>query len=96
VFATLATPAPYTPDVADDEELLDYAKRAVAREHGLSERDAHRLVGTTLRELHADARNFAREVGAHDPTEAARDELGHFAGGKANMNALIRRASGRR
>jgi hypothetical protein len=83
-------------DDDDRDALLEYARRAVAREHGLSERDAHRLVGTTLRELHDDARNFAREVGAYDPTEAARDELGHFAGGKASMNTLIRRASGRR
>jgi hypothetical protein len=28
-----------------DDELLQRAKVSIAREHGLSERDAHRLVG---------------------------------------------------
>jgi hypothetical protein len=32
--------------MADNEhaELVQYAKRSVAREHGIDERDAHRLV----------------------------------------------------
>jgi hypothetical protein len=51
-----------------DDEMLLYAKRGIAREHGLSERDAHRLVGTTAAELHADAKAMAGEVGAGDPT----------------------------
>jgi hypothetical protein len=75
-----------------DEEVLDRAKRSIALEHGLAERDAHRLVGETAAELHADARAMAREVGAYDPTERARDEHGRFAG---DMNARIRQAAGR-
>jgi len=46
-----------------DDELLDCAKRSIAREHGLAERNAHRLVGDTAAELHADAKAMAKEAG---------------------------------
>jgi hypothetical protein len=35
---------------------------------------------------------MAREVGAYDPTERARDEGGRYVGG--SMNAVIRAAAG--
>jgi hypothetical protein len=50
-------------------ELVEYVKPHVAREHGIPAQYAHRLVGSTLSELHGDAKKLAREVGAHDPTE---------------------------
>jgi hypothetical protein len=83
----------------DDDELLEAAKVTIARAHGLSERDAPRLVGTTAAELHRDAAEMAKEVGALDPTERARDDGGRFrtvgdaVGG--DMNARIRAAAGR-
>jgi hypothetical protein len=73
-------------------ELLEAAKVTVARAHGLRDRDAHRLVGGTLAELHADARTMAKEVGAKDPTERVRDDGGRFA---SDVNQAIRRAAGR-
>jgi hypothetical protein len=73
-------------------ELFDAAKRDVARAHGLSERDAHRLVGSTIGELHADATAMANELGVRDPTLRARDDAGRFSG---DMNARIRAAAGR-
>jgi hypothetical protein len=75
-------------------ELLQYAKPHVAREHGIPPQYAHRLVGATLSELHGDARKLAREVGAHDPSERARDDGGRFAP-VSSMNEAIRRAAGR-
>jgi hypothetical protein len=65
----------------------------------LNERDSRRLVGSSVDELHADAKAMAKEVGAYDPTEAARDEGGRFRTvGDAvglDMNRIIREASGR-
>jgi hypothetical protein len=83
--------------VADDDDreaLLKLARIEVGRQHGIPERDAHRIVGSTVAELHRDAAAMAKEYGVLDPTERARDELGNFAGGK-DMNTLIREASGR-
>jgi hypothetical protein len=60
-------------------------------------RRAHRLVGSTLNELHDDAKKMAREVGAHDPTERSRDDAtGRFTGTKnVAVNQAIRAATGR-
>jgi hypothetical protein len=84
-------------DVSDDE-LIEYAKVAVGREHGLTEAQACRLVGSSLKELHADAATMAGELGVEDPYQPepgrARDDAGRFAG-SAGMNAIIRKASGR-
>lgn len=44
-------------------ELLEAAKRDVARAHGPDERHAYRLVGSSISELHADAKLMARELG---------------------------------
>jgi hypothetical protein len=83
----------------DDEsaaELLRYIKPHVAAAHGIPERYAHRLVGSTLSELHGDARKLAREVGAHDPTQRQRDEGGRYAGTAAvGFNEAVRKAAGR-
>jgi hypothetical protein len=79
-------------DEAEFGELLEAAKVTVARAHGLADRDAQRLVGRTVGELHADAKAMAREVGAYDPTERVRDDGGRFA---TDMNEAIRRAAGR-
>jgi len=54
-------------DVTDDEDVIEYAKIAVGREHGLSAPQARRLVGSTLRELHADAGAMAQELDIEDP-----------------------------
>jgi hypothetical protein len=80
----------------DDEtlaELLDAARRDVARAHGLDERHAFRLVGSSVAELHKDAASMARELGVADPSERQRDEGGRYAGN--DMNARIREAAGR-
>ena len=74
-------------------KLLEYAKLSVGREHGLDEAASRRLVGTSVDELHRNAKAMAKEVGAYDPTERARDEGGSFAG--ADKNRIIRAASGR-
>jgi hypothetical protein len=85
----------------DRDELLEYARIAVGREHGLSEAQARRLVGGSLRELHADAAQMASELGVDDPHPTdqgqARDQGGRFAssGEGRDMNRLIREASGR-
>jgi hypothetical protein len=57
-----------------------------------------RLVGSTLKTLHADASVMAGELGVDDPYEPpqARDDAGRFAGSGRNMNRVIREASGRR
>jgi hypothetical protein len=80
-----------------DDELLAYAKRTIALEHGLSERDASRLVGETAAEIHADARAMGRELGVTDPTERARDQGGRYttSGERPDLNRLIRQAAGR-
>jgi hypothetical protein len=75
-------------------ELLEAAKRDVARAHGLDDRHAYRLVGGSVSELHADAKLMARELGVADPTERPRDEVGRYTG-ETDMNRLIRAASGR-
>jgi hypothetical protein len=84
-------------DDASFAELVEYAKPYVAREHGIPERYAHRLVGSSLSELHDDAKKMAREVGAHDPTERSRDDAtGRFTGTEnAAVNEAIRAATGR-
>ena len=82
----------------DDDlaELLEAAKLTVARAHGLAERDAHRLAGTTMRELHDDARQMAKEVGAYDPTQRECGDDGRYTQGeRPDLNTLIRRATGR-
>jgi hypothetical protein len=82
-------------------KLIEAAKLSVGREHGLDDAASRRLAGSTVDELHTDAKAMAREVGAHDPTERerARDDGGRFRTvGDAvglDMNQLIRQASGR-
>jgi hypothetical protein len=80
-------------DALDDQALIDYAKLAVGREHGLSDSEARRLNGSTIAALHRDATAMCKELGRVDLTERARDELGRYAGD--DMNAIIRRAAGR-
>jgi len=88
----------------DADELVEYAKIAVGREHGLSAPQARRLVGSSLRELHADATTMAQELAIDDPYTPepgqTRDGGGRFAAAGGNtggdMNAIIRAASGRR
>jgi hypothetical protein len=46
---------------AVDSALLESARRSIAREHGLSDQDAPRLVDETGADLHADARAMSRE-----------------------------------
>jgi hypothetical protein len=76
----------------DDHELIAAAKESIGRSHGLTSASSARLVGTSARELHDDARTMARELGVDDPTQRKRDERGRFTG---SMNEIIRRASGR-
>jgi hypothetical protein len=87
----------YDQRMAYDEKIVGYAKLQIGREHGLDEAASRRLAGSTADELHADANAMAREVGAYDPTERARDEGGRFtnADGKIDVNQLIRAATGR-
>jgi hypothetical protein len=86
--------------MADDPALLEAAKESIGRTHGLNAVQSARLVGASAQELHADAKAMARELNVYDPTERARDDGGKFrtvgdAVG-ADMNTMIRRASGRR
>jgi hypothetical protein len=89
--------------VTVDPDLVAAAKREIARQHGLDPDRAHRLVGSTASELHADAESMAREDGVHDPTTVQRDEGGRFAARSVergdrsfDLNAAIREAAGRR
>jgi hypothetical protein len=85
----------------DDEtlaELFAAAKRDVARSHGIDERHASRITGSTMGELHKDATAMAKELGVDDPTAKPRDEGGRFASGDgsgSSINRLIRAAAGR-
>lgn len=56
-----------------DNELIDYAKVAVGREHGLTEAQARRLVGSSLNVLHADAATMAGELGVENRYAPSRD-----------------------
>jgi hypothetical protein len=80
-----------------DDELVGRAKVSIALEHGLRESDAPRLVGSSAAELHADAKAMAKELGAFDPSERTRDDLGRFTDpeGEVDVNAMIRAAAGR-
>jgi hypothetical protein len=82
---------------------MTYLRVAVGREHGLSEAQSRRLVGSTLKALHDDAATMANELGVDDPYPAdqgrSRDQTGRFAssgGAGVDMNAAIRQAAGRR
>jgi hypothetical protein len=77
-----------------DSELVEAAKRDIAAQHGIPSGRAHRLVGSTASELHADARALAKELDVLDPTERARDDGGRFAA-HDDMNARLRAAAGR-
>jgi hypothetical protein len=85
----------------DDEttaQLLDYARQAVAREVGIPAQHAHRITGSNVGELRADAKALARELGVVDLTERARDDGGRYTAGEPDgreMNRLIRQAAGR-
>jgi hypothetical protein len=79
----------------DEVELLEL-KRSVAAEAGLPLDAAHRLVGTDVRSLKADAQRYLEERGKPEGS------LGIGRGGAASgrgvavdMNQLIREASGR-
>jgi hypothetical protein len=85
------SPQPYPLSV--DDELVEAAKVTIARQHGIPESRAHRLVGDTSEALHRDAKALARELNVLDPTERARDDGGKFSG--VDMNQLVREASGR-
>ncbi len=76
-------------------KLLEYVRVTVGREHGLDEAASRRLSGSTIDELHADARALAQEIGVRDPTLRARHGDGQFAGAGGDMNRIIRSAAGR-
>lgn len=80
-----------------DAELLEAAKRDVARQHGIPQEFAYRLVGSDARSLHEDAKALARELNVVDPSERTRDDAGRFtdADGKVDVNRMIRAAAGR-
>lgn len=81
----------------DEETIAEFvaaAKRDVARAHGIDERHAARITGSTMTELHKDATSMALELGVDDPTQKPRDEGGRFAG-KSGMDQMIRAAAGR-
>jgi hypothetical protein len=83
--------------VDNDDELLQYVKVAVARDHGLSDGQARRLTGQSLREIEADARRMRRELGL-DPLDEPqpRDRQGRYRGSEhAAINNALRAASGR-
>jgi hypothetical protein len=85
-------------DDAELAKLLEVAKVAVGREHGLDEPAARRLAGSSVEELHRDAASYARELGVADPTvrDQARDQGGRFAGAdNVAINEAIRAAAGR-
>jgi hypothetical protein len=48
--------------VSDDAELIEYVRTRVGAEHGLTEAQSRRLVGTTLKALHDDASSMAKEL----------------------------------
>jgi hypothetical protein len=86
----------------DDVDLIGYVKARVADEHGLSEADGRRLVGSTLKALRQDAKRMRVELGLDDAEgdgddDVRRDERGRFmkAGKAVSMNEAIRAAAGR-
>jgi hypothetical protein len=84
--------------VSDDAELIEYVRTRVGAEHGLTEAQSRRLVGTTLKALHDDASSMAKELDVDDPSAQARDDGGRYARREhdgASMNAIIRQAAGR-
>jgi hypothetical protein len=80
----------------DDVETLEYLRVAVGREHGLSEAQSRRLVGSSVKALQRDAREMARELGLPDPTVQPRSGDGRYSTrddtGQA-INEAIRRAA---
>jgi hypothetical protein len=84
-------------DAFDDQaELIAYAKVALGHQHGLTDAESRRLNGSTVDELHRDARAMCRELGRVDLTERARDEGGRYAGTAAvGFNEAVRKAAGR-
>jgi hypothetical protein len=88
-------------DAASLDELIGLAKVTIAHQHGVPEHQAHRITGSSPRELHDDAAALAREIGVHDPTTVKRDEGGRFAprsssaGSGFDINRAIRQAAGR-
>jgi hypothetical protein len=80
----------------DDNETAAYLRERVGAEHGLSAAQSRRLRGTTVAELHADAKAMAKELDVIDPSERARDQGGRFTGSEnVAINEAIRQASGR-
>jgi hypothetical protein len=84
--------------VGDDGDLIGYVKTKVGEAAGLTEAQARRLTGSTLREIEADAKTMAKELGLV-VEDRARDEGGRFvSGGESEgrtMNRIIREAAGR-
>ena len=82
-----------------DHELLNYVRVAVGREHALTEAQSRRLNGTTLDELHEDAKRMNLELGKQDPTLPARGADGQFTvrtdDDGSSMTRLLRQAAGR-
>jgi hypothetical protein len=85
----------------DQAEFLEYARKAVGAEHGLTEAQAARLRGTTLSALRDDAAAMRSELGLEALEEPGqqRDERGRFSSGAVgepvDMNAPIREKAGR-
>jgi (p)ppGpp synthase/HD superfamily hydrolase len=75
---------------------LDALKRQVAEEHNLPLSVAKRLQGSDLRELRADAKSLAEELGAK-PGDIGIGRGGTASGNRrgSDMNSLIREAAGR-
>jgi hypothetical protein len=77
----------------DDDETAAYLKASVAAEAGLPDSMAHRLRGSSVGELRADAERLRAELGMPALGERQRDSNGKFTGD--DMNARIREALGR-
>lgn len=78
---------------------LESARLRAASAHGLTEAQALRLRGTTPEELDADAKEYAKELGANGAGRRGATDLKQGARGPASVetdpNAWIRKAAGR-
>lgn len=77
-----------------DAELVEIAKTAIGEHYGLTPGQAARLRGENRQEIEDDAKLMRRELGLPPLDDDRRDEHGRFRA--ADMNQVIRQASGRR
>jgi hypothetical protein len=76
-----------------DPESLAVLRSVAGSEHRIPPGLHDRLAGESIGALRSDAAKLAQALGIAPPDAQARDAGGRFASG--DMNAVIRRASGR-